>query len=236
MSNIPVAGVERTASHPAWTPVSVDGSVITGAMVGDDQAFGIGTADKAVGGNTFKGDSGQMITISGYNTADTIEDHTGDGDDAVQMRSLDLEVPGTRQLSCIVPAGWEWVPKMLQTIFRTTPRAPDDHHRHLRHRGLGQSQQFLIGVAEPPHRGQGRAEDRSRPDAVRARRPRRASRNGLGSAHAERHAPGQALSELAGGVRSSRAAISEAVRSSASRRRGRCGRWSAWSTQELCVP
>ena len=65
----------------------MDGSVITGATVGDDQAFGIGVADQAVGGNTFKGDSGQMITISGYNTADTIEDFTGDGDSATQMRS-----------------------------------------------------------------------------------------------------------------------------------------------------
>ena len=88
MSNIPVAEVERTASHPAWTPVSVDGSVITGATVGDAQAFGIGVADKDVGGNTFKGDSGQMITISGYNTAATIADHTGDGDSAVQMRDI----------------------------------------------------------------------------------------------------------------------------------------------------
>ena len=73
MSNIPVAGVERTAAHPAWTPVSVDGSVVTGAMPGDPQPFGIGTADKVVGALTFLGDSGQMITISGYNTADTIE-------------------------------------------------------------------------------------------------------------------------------------------------------------------
>ena len=57
MSNIPVHGVVRTAAHPAWTPVSVDGTVVTGATVGDAQAFGIGTADKDVGGNTFKGDS-----------------------------------------------------------------------------------------------------------------------------------------------------------------------------------
>ena len=90
MSNIPVHSIERTASHPAWLPVSVDGSVITGATIGDDQAFGIGTADKAVGGNTFKGDSGQMITMDGYNFAKTNEDHTGDGDDAVQMRGVGL--------------------------------------------------------------------------------------------------------------------------------------------------
>ena len=94
MSNIPVNKVERTASHPAWLPVNVDGSVITGATIGDAQAFGIGTADKAVGGNTFKGDSGQMITLDGYNFTKTNEDHTGDGDDAVQMRGVNP--PGAR--------------------------------------------------------------------------------------------------------------------------------------------
>ena len=117
-----------------------------------------GTADKAVGGNTFKGDSGQMITISGYNTAATIEDHTGDGDSVVQMRDIGLEVPGTRQMSCVVPAGWTWVPKMLHTIFRDTDRRPMVITDTLRHRDLRLSRvQYLR--AEPPHRGQGRAED-----------------------------------------------------------------------------
>ena len=95
MSNIPVSSVERTASHPAWTPVSVDGTAVTGAVAGGVQPFGIGVADKDVGGNTFLGDSGQMITISGYNTADDIRDHTGDGDSAAQMRSVNYEMPGT---------------------------------------------------------------------------------------------------------------------------------------------
>ena len=154
MSNIPVSKVERTAAHPAWTPVSVDGTAVSGATVGDPQAFGIGTADKDVGGNTFKGDSGQMITIGGYNTADTVEDHTGDGDSAVQMRSVDLEVPGTRQMSCIVPAGWEWVPKMLHTIFRDANKRPftivDTYAT-----GVSVSQQFLIASLSHPIESKG---------------------------------------------------------------------------------
>ena len=166
MSVIPVAGVERTASHPAWTPVSVDGSIITGATVGDDQAFGIGVADQAVGGNTFKGDSGQMITISGYNTADTIEDFTGDGDSATQMRSVDLEVPGTRQLSFTVPAGWEWMAKFFQTVFRDANKRPDDHRGHLRH-GRHRLAAVSDRVAVSPHRGQGRTQNGGRPDSVR---------------------------------------------------------------------
>ena len=118
MSNIPVHSIVREIKHPAWTPVSVDGTAITGAMADDYQALGIGSADKDIGGNTFKGDAGQMFTLSGYNTTDTIEDHSGDGDDAAQMRSVDFEVPGSRTLSCVVPAGWLWLPEMLHTIFR----------------------------------------------------------------------------------------------------------------------
>ena len=154
MSNIPVHSIERTASHPSWTPVSVDGSVITGATAGDDQAFGIGTADKAVGGNTFKGDSGQMITISGYNFTKTNEDHTGDGDTAVQMRGVGLQVPGARQLSCIVPAGWVWVPKMFQTIANDATESPmtiTDTYAT----GASVSQQFLIGGVGHPIESKG---------------------------------------------------------------------------------
>ena len=40
------------------------------------------------------------------------------------MRSVEFEVPGPRQLSCIVPAGWEWVAKMFQTIFRDANKRP----------------------------------------------------------------------------------------------------------------
>ena len=162
MSNIPVHSIERTASHPAWTPVSVDGSVVTGATVGDPQAFGIGTADKDVGGNTFKGDSGQMITLDGYNFTKTNEDHTGDGDDAVQMRGVGLQVPGARKISCIVPAGWEWMAKFLQTVANDANERPmtiTDTYAT----GASVSQQFRGS----PHRGQGRAEV-SRPSRPRA--------------------------------------------------------------------
>ena len=154
MSNIPVHSIERTASHPAWLPVSVDGSVVTGAVIGDAQAFGIGTADKDVGGNTFKGDSGQMITISGYNFAKTNEDHTGDGDNAVQMRGVGLQVPGTRQFSCVVPAGWEWMAKFLQTVANDASERPmtivDTYAT-----GASVSQQFLIGNLSHPIEAKG---------------------------------------------------------------------------------
>ena len=154
MSVIPVAGVERTASHPAWTPVSVDGTAVTGAMVGDAQAFGVGVADAMVGGNTFKGDSGQMITLSGYNTADTIEDFTGDGDSAAQMRSVNLEVPGTRQMSLTVPAGWEWMAKFFHTVFRDANKRPmtivDTYAT-----GITVSQQFLIASLSHPIEAKG---------------------------------------------------------------------------------
>ena len=69
MSNIPVHGVERTASHPAWIPVSVDGTAPTdggtATAVGDPQPFGVGSAPFITGTtpniHTFKGDDGQMI-------------------------------------------------------------------------------------------------------------------------------------------------------------------------------
>ena len=154
MSVIPVAGVERTASHPAWTPVSVDGSVVTGAAVGDPQAFGIGTADKDVGGNTFKGDSGQMITISGYNFAKTNEDHSGDGDDAQQMRGVGFQVPGSRQLSFVVPASWEWMAKFFQTVANDAAERPmtivDTYAT-----GASVSQQFLIDNMSHPIEAKG---------------------------------------------------------------------------------
>ena len=134
MSNIPVHGILRTISHPAWIPVSVDGTVplvagtATAPVAGDEQPLGIGSANFVIGMSpntiTYKGDSGQMFTLSGYNTADTIEDFTGDGDSVAQMRSVDLEVPGTRQLSCTVPADFTWVPAMLHTIFRDTAKRP----------------------------------------------------------------------------------------------------------------
>ena len=124
MSNIPVAKVERTASHPAWTPVSVDGSVITGAMLGDAQAFGIGTADKAVGGNTFQGrlrpDDHHQRLRHGRHDEDTRATETT----RTQMRSVDFEVPGARQLSFVVPTGWEWMAKFFQTVFRDAAKRP----------------------------------------------------------------------------------------------------------------
>ena len=162
MSNIPVHGVERTASHQAWTPVSVDGTAPTdggtATAVGDPQPFGVGSAPFITGGtpniHTFKGDDGQMITISGYNTADTIEDHTGDGDSSVQMRSVDLEVPGTRKLSCVVPKGWEWMAKFLQTVFRDADKRPmkiTDVYAT----GVTVVQEFLIATLSHPIEAKG---------------------------------------------------------------------------------
>ena len=134
MSNIPVHGILREIKHPAWTPVSVDGAAPTTAgtatapAAGEYQPLGFGPGDYVVGTSpntvTYKGDSGQMFTLSGYNTADTFEDFTGDGDKVTQMRSVDQEVPGTRQLSCTVPAGWTWVPELLQTVFRDSLKRP----------------------------------------------------------------------------------------------------------------
>ena len=124
MPNIPVHSILREVKHPAWTPVSVDGSAITSASADDYQALGTGSADKVVGGNTFKGDAGQMFTLTGYTTGDTIEDHSGDGDSVAQMRSVDFETPGNRTLSCVVPASWVWLPAMLHTIFRDANKRP----------------------------------------------------------------------------------------------------------------
>ena len=134
MSNIPVHGILREIKHAAWTPVSVDGTApvaagsSTAPAAGDYQPLGLGTGDFVVGTSpntvTYKGDGGQMFTLSGYNTADTFEDFTGDGDKVTQMRSVDQEVPGTRQLTCTVPAGWTWVPELLQTVFRDSAKRP----------------------------------------------------------------------------------------------------------------
>ena len=125
-SNIPVSSVERTASHPAWTPVSVDGTAVTGAVAGGVQPFGIGVADKDVGGNTFLGDSGQMIMISGYNTADDIRDHTGDGDSAEQMRSVNYEKPGGRKLSFVAASGMGVDGEVPPDGVPGSHEAPDD--------------------------------------------------------------------------------------------------------------
>ena len=124
MSNIPVHVILREFKHPAWTPVSVDGTAITSASADDYQALGTGSADKVVGGNTFKGDAGQMFTLSGYNVAAKYEDHTGDGDAFTQMRGVRHKTPGQRTLSCVVPKAWVWLPAMLHTIFNDAEERP----------------------------------------------------------------------------------------------------------------
>ena len=134
MSNIPVHSIARTVSHPAWTPVEIDGSALSPAgVVGGDQEFF----------------TGQMITLSGYSTGDKIEDHTGDGDSADQMRSVNYELPQARKLTCIVPAGWTWIPAMLHTIFRDANKRPmtitDTYVT-----GKTLEQQFLIGMISHP--------------------------------------------------------------------------------------
>ena len=134
MSNIPVHGIRRVLSHPAWTPVNVDGTVPTVAGTatapgpGDEQPVGVGAGSFVTGTSpniiTYKGDSGQMFTLSGYNKTKQIDDHTGDGDDTVQMRGVKLQIPGSRQLSCIVPAGWTWVPAFLSTVDNDADERP----------------------------------------------------------------------------------------------------------------
>ena len=134
MSNIPVHRIARVVSHPAWTPVNVDGTAPTPAGtsmapgMGDEQPIGIGSAGLVIGTSpntlTYKGDAGQMLTLNGYNTAFTQEDHTGDGDSVIQMRDIDLETPGVRQLSCIAPKDFTWVPAFLHTVARDADKRP----------------------------------------------------------------------------------------------------------------
>ena len=134
MSNIPVHGILREIKHPAWTPVSVDGTVpatggtATAPAAGEYQPLGLGSADLVVGTSpntvTYKGDAGQMFTLSGYNKTKQIDDHTGDGDDTVQMRGVKLQIPGARQLSCVVPSGWTWVPELLSTVDNDSEERP----------------------------------------------------------------------------------------------------------------
>ena len=134
MSNIPVHEILREIKHPAWTPVNVDGTAptvlgtATAPAAGDYQPLGLGAGDFVVGTSpnttTYKGDAGQMFTLSGYNKTKQIDDHTGDGDNAVQMRGVKLQIPGSRQLSCIVPSGWTWVPELLSTVDNDAQERP----------------------------------------------------------------------------------------------------------------
>ena len=122
--------------------MSVDGTapVVAGSATapaaGDFQPLGLGAADYVEGTGTdtvtYKGDAGQMFTLSGVNTADKIEDHSGDGDSVAQMRSVNFETPGPRTLSCVVPAGWTWVPALIRTVFRDANKRPMTIKRHVR--------------------------------------------------------------------------------------------------------
>ena len=158
MSNIPVHELTREVRHAAWTPVNPDGT--TPALAGsgsnaanDWQPFGTGSGGFVRGTSpntvTFTGDDGQMMTISGYATQDTIEDHTGDGDEAVQMRSVELEVPQARQMSLIVPATWQWMAKFLQTVFRDAMKRPMEI-RDTYATGVTVVQKFLVGSLSHP--------------------------------------------------------------------------------------
>ena len=130
MSNIPVHQILREVRHLAWTPVNPDGT--TPALLGsavapapnDWQPIGYGreiVRGTAPNTTTWKGELGQMLTLSGYNTMDTIVDHTGDGDDAVQRRSVEFEDPQSRTLSFIAPAGFQWLARFLTLCFRDGP-------------------------------------------------------------------------------------------------------------------
>ena len=132
MSNIPVHQILREVRHLAWTPVNPDGTTpeLAGAAVApaanDWQPIGYGRDLVKVGSAaadtvTWRGDLGQMLTLSGYSTMDTIVDHTGDGDDAVQRRSVEFEDPQSRTLSFIAPAGFQWLARFLTLCFRDGP-------------------------------------------------------------------------------------------------------------------
>ena len=155
MSNIPVNGILREVRHPAWTPVNVDGTspTLSGTSTnaaGDWQPIGIGrelVQGTSPNTKTWKGDAGQMMTLSGYSTQDTISDDSGDGDDAAQMRSHDFEMPQTRALSCIVPATWQWLPRFLTTAFRDAMKRPielRETHYMSGTRTVRTTQQFLV--------------------------------------------------------------------------------------------
>ena len=125
MSNIPVHSIFREVRHPAWTPINPDGTTPAGTapVANGWQPIGHGREFIAAG-TTWKGDAGQMMTLSGYATQDTVVDHSGDGDNAQQMRSVDFEVPQTRSLSFIVPATWQWLARFLWTVFRDATKRP----------------------------------------------------------------------------------------------------------------
>ena len=126
MSSIRTSSLVREVRHPLWTPQNYDGSspILAGTetnAANDWQPLGVGKDPMVIGASpntkTFKADAGSKFILSGFSKKDTIEDDTGDGDDAVQMRSRVFTVPGGRQASFIVPATWTWLAQFLATVY-----------------------------------------------------------------------------------------------------------------------
>ena len=168
MSSIRTSSLGREVRHPLWTPTNYDGSSPqlggTGANApGSWQPVGVGQNDYRDGDATdfrlFKADSGSKFILSGFSKKDTIEDDTGDGDSAVQMRSRVFTVPGGRQASFIVPASLglaaevprDRVQRLAEGRARVRP-ARDAHQRTDRD-GRGGHVRGLRGGLHGRHRG-----------------------------------------------------------------------------------
>ena len=123
----------REVRHPAWTPTNPDGTtpVLGGTATNgpnDWQPIAFGKGDMVTGATpntkTFRADKGHMVAVSGYSEQDTIEDHSGDGDDAQQMRSVDFEVPQSRTITAICERGYRYISAFLTVVRRDPTRRP----------------------------------------------------------------------------------------------------------------
>ena len=130
-----VSSVVLEVRHPLWTPRSPGGETPifegTGsAPQGGWQPVGIGEVDHVVGSGantvTYKGDAGLAIKLSGQVIGDMIEDHTGDGDAAVQMRSHRFEVPENRTLEFDATLNGRWLNSFVYTVFDDPTKRPFD--------------------------------------------------------------------------------------------------------------
>ena len=197
MSNIPVHQILREVRHLAWTPVNPDGTTpeLAGAAVApaahDWQPIGYGR-DLVTGAGsdtvTWRGDMGQMLTLSGYSTQDTIVDHSGDGDDAQQMRSVEFEVPQTPDALVHRAGGLSVARAVPHAVLPRRPaeapvRAAGDPLRRRKRGSGGQPRRRLhrgLRRGHPHRRDQRRRSLRGRPhqlrrhvDGLRDRRPGR---------------------------------------------------------------
>lgn len=122
-----VSEVRLDVRHALWTPVSVGGEtpeLLGGATTparNGWQPLGVGTADykqtAGAGTRTFRSDAGLMIKLSGGQTGDLIEDHTGDGDGGVVNRSHHFEQPANRTLEFDATKHGRWMERFVYTVF-----------------------------------------------------------------------------------------------------------------------